>query len=113
MPGSISGSTWSALNSSAFYVNLAPSIRVTEVMYDPAPATAAEIAAGYMVSDTTDPNRDFQYIEIENIGTQALPLGGLQISGGVTFTFPQNEGGVSTNPCSRWRRTATWWWSPT
>ena len=94
----LSGSTWSALNDSTFYVNLAPSIRVTEVMYDPLPATAAEIAAGYVVSDTTDPYRDFQYIEIENIGTQTLPLGGLEISGGIDFTFPQNEGGVSTNP---------------
>ena len=64
------------------------SIRVTEVMYDPAPATAAEIAAGYTVSDTTNPNKDFQFIEIENTGTQTLPLGGLQISGGVDLHLP-------------------------
>ncbi len=93
----LSGSTWSALNSSTFYVNLS-SIVVTEVMYDPLPATSAEIAAGYVVSDTSDPYRDFQYIEVENIGTQTLPVGGLQISGGIDFTFPEYEGNVSTNP---------------
>ncbi|MGA2254755.1 MAG: lamin tail domain-containing protein, partial [Thermoguttaceae bacterium] len=92
----LSGKTWSALNASAFYVNLAPSIRVTEVMYDPAPATQTEVNNGYVVSDTTNPNRDFQYIEIENIGTQTLPLGGLQISGGITFTFPEDVGTTST-----------------
>ena len=36
----LSGSTWSALNSSTFYVNLAPYIRITELNYDPLPATA-------------------------------------------------------------------------
>ena len=56
-------------------MNLSPSIRVTEVMYDPLPATAAEIAAGYVVSDTSEPWKDFQFIEIENIGTQALAAG--------------------------------------
>ena len=85
------------LNSSTFYLNLS-SIVVTEVMYDPLPATAAEIAAGYVISDTSNPNRDFQYIEIENIGTQTLPVGGLEISGGINFTFPQYQGNVSTNP---------------
>ncbi|MGA2068975.1 MAG: lamin tail domain-containing protein, partial [Thermoguttaceae bacterium] len=94
----LSGITWSALNDSVFYLNLAPSIRVSEVMFDPVPATQAEINAGYTVSDTTDPNKDFQYIEIENIGTATVPVGGLQISGGIDFTFPQYEGNVSTNP---------------
>ena len=75
------------MNTSVFYENLAPSIRVAEVMYDPLPATAAEIAAGYTVSDTSEPWKDFQYIEIENIGTQALSLAELQI-------FP----GESTSP---------------
>ena len=92
-----SGGTWSAISEADFVPNLS-SLRVTEVMYDPAPATAAEIAAGYVVSDTSDPNKDFQFIEIENTGTQTLPLGGLQISGGIDFTFPQYEGNVSTNP---------------
>ena len=89
--------TWSALLSATFYVDLS-AIRVTEVMYDPASATAAEIAAGYVVSDTSDPWKDFQYIEIQNTGTQTLPLAGLQIAGGISFTFPEYQGGVDTNP---------------
>ncbi|MGA2035092.1 MAG: lamin tail domain-containing protein, partial [Thermoguttaceae bacterium] len=88
-----SGGTWSAISEAEFTVNL-QSLRVTEVMYDPAPATPAE-AAGYT---SVDGNEDFEFLEIENIGTQTLPLGGLQIGGGVTFTFPQYEGNVSTNP---------------
>ena len=84
----LSGSTWSALNSSAFYVNLAPDMRITELMYDPLPATAAEIAKGYVVSDTTDPNKDFEFVELQNIGSTTVPLQGLTFSNGVTFTFP-------------------------
>ena len=72
----------------------------------------AEIAAGYVVSDTTDPNKDFQFIEIENTGTQTLPLEGCKSPGGSTFTFPQYEGNVSTNPLLTLRRTATSWRSP-
>ena len=94
-----SGGTWSALTNVTFYVNLSPYVRVTEVMYDPVPATPAEVAAGYTVSDTSDPYRDFQYIEIQNTSsTQTVPVGGLQISGGVSFTFPEYEGNNSSNP---------------
>ena len=57
------------MNASAFYVDLAPDIRITELMYDPLPATAAEIAAGYVVSDTTDPSKDFEFVELQNIGS--------------------------------------------
>jgi hypothetical protein len=79
-----SGGTWSALSDAGFYVNLAPSIRITEIMYHPLPATADEIARGYTGSD----NNDFEYIEIKNIGTTTLPLAGLRFDDGVTFTFP-------------------------
>ena len=92
-----SGGTWSAISQAEFTVNVS-ALRVTEVMYDPLAATAAEIAAGYSVSDTTDPWKDFQFIEIENTGATTVPLGGLVISGGIDFTFPEYEGNVSTNP---------------
>ena len=84
----LSGSTWSALNSSTFYVNLAPYIRITELNYDPLPATQAEKNAGYVPSDTTDPNKDFEFVELQNISSAAVPLGGLAFTNGVTFTFP-------------------------
>ncbi|MGA2068682.1 MAG: lamin tail domain-containing protein, partial [Thermoguttaceae bacterium] len=78
---------WSAVLQAEFVPNMS-NLRVSEVMYDPLPATAAEINAGYVVSDTSEPNRDFQFIEIQNTGTTAVPLAGLAISGGVDFTFP-------------------------
>ncbi len=80
---------WSALNEATFYVDLAPSIRITELMYNPSPPTATEIAAGYTNND------DFEFLEIKNIGTQVLPLGGLRLSNGVAFTFPE---GTSIGP---------------
>ena len=54
-------------------------------MYDPVAATAAEIAAGYT---SVDGKEDFEFIEIQNTGSTALPLQGLQFTNGVTFTFP-------------------------
>ncbi|MCU0963000.1 MAG: lamin tail domain-containing protein, partial [Pirellulaceae bacterium] len=73
---------WSAMNEATYYVDLAPSIRITEMMYNPAPPTAAEMAAGFANND------DFEFLEIKNIGTETLPLGGLRFSDGIAFTFP-------------------------
>ena len=78
----LSGSTWSALNNSTFYVDLTEDVRVTELMYSPAAPTAAEIAAGY-----TDA-QEFEFVELQNIGTNIVPLQGLTFTNGVTFTFP-------------------------
>ncbi|HEY7115819.1 MAG TPA: lamin tail domain-containing protein, partial [Tepidisphaeraceae bacterium] len=78
--------TWSALADAGFYVDLAPSIRITELMYNPLPATTGEISAGYV--DTGNGANDFEYIEVRNIGAQPLPLQGLRLSDGVQFTFP-------------------------
>ena len=73
---------WSALAEPTFYLNLAPSIRITEIMYNPAPRSDAEKTAEF-----TDDSQ-FEYIEIKNIGAAAVSLAGLQFSNGVTFTFP-------------------------
>ncbi len=77
----LSGTTWSALADVGFVIDLAPSLRVTEVMYHPADPTTAEATAGYV-------NQDFEYIEVKNIGVDPVPLAGVSISDGVTFTFP-------------------------
>ena len=80
---------WSALNEAVFYIDLAPDVRVTEIMYNPADPTAAEIALGFDDSD------DFEYIEITNINpTDTLPLSGLRFGDGIQFTF----GDVSIAP---------------
>ncbi len=54
-------------------------------MYDPVTATPAEIAAGYT---SVNGREDFEFIEIQNTSSTALPLQGLQFTNGVTFTFP-------------------------
>ena len=87
-----SGATWSRPRRRRSARTCRP-CRVTEVMYDPLPATAAEIAAGYVVSDTREPWKDFQFIEIQNTGTQAVAAGRAAISGGITFTFPRSLAG--------------------
>ena len=54
-------------------------------MYDPAPATAAEIAKGYT---NIDGKEDFEFVEIQNTGATTLPLQGLAFTNGVNYTFP-------------------------
>lgn len=77
----LSGSTWSALADVSFYPNLAPSIRITEVMYNPAAPNSVETAAGFTASD-------FEFIEIKNIGSSSVSLAGMTFSNGIDFTFP-------------------------
>ena len=76
------GGEWSALCQAAFYVDLAPDIRITEIMYNPADPSQAEIDEGFIDSD------EFEYIEIKNISaSETLPLWGLRFSNGVRYTF--------------------------
>jgi len=76
--------TWSAISEAEFSPNVS-SLRITEVMYDPAPATAAEIAAGYT---SVDGKEDFEFIELQNTGATTLPVQGVAFTNGVTYTFP-------------------------
>ena len=64
-------------------------LRVTELHFHPAPATAAEQGAG--VSDESD----FEFIEFQNISTTAtLDLSGVKIIDGVIFNF--SGGSIAT-----------------
>ena len=76
------GGAWSTLNEAAYYLDLAPDIRITEIMYNPAAPTQGEIDLGYDDSDD-----DFEFIEITNVSDQTLPLEGLQFGNGIDFTF--------------------------
>ena len=60
-------------------------LRVTAVMYHPAPPSTAESNAIPWVLD-----QDFEYLELRNIGTNVLNLGNVQFTAGVEFTFPTN-----------------------
>jgi hypothetical protein len=78
-----SGTTWSAVNSRHFVSDVLPPLRVTEIMYHPAAATAGEIAEGFPDEE------EFEFLEIRNIGTQGIDLTGAHFTSGLTFSFGQ------------------------
>jgi len=59
------------------------SLRVTEINYNPTEPTAAELASMSSLN-----NDDFEFIEVQNVGVQAINLLGTSFTDGVTFTFP-------------------------
>ena len=73
---------------SALAVPAAPSraqqvLRLTELMFAPVEPSAAELA---LAPDTAA--KDYEYLELENIGTNGLRLAGASFTEGVSFTFP-------------------------
>jgi len=79
---------WSALTSAFFSLNSVPAsvenLVISEIHYHPAePLEAGEIA----VSTDRD---DYEFIELLNIGSQAIDLSGVNFSTGINFTFPTN-----------------------
>ncbi|MGI9242390.1 MAG: lamin tail domain-containing protein, partial [Verrucomicrobiales bacterium] len=77
---------WSALNAAFFSIDTAPAdasnLVISEIHYRPEdPSDPLELA----VSGDRD---DYEFIELENIGDQALDLSGLRFSAGIDYTFP-------------------------
>ena len=70
-------STFSGPNAVSLYT-LVPSLRITEIMYHPAPPPPG----------STNSAEDFEYVEVKNIGGLPLNVNGYRLSGGVQFTFP-------------------------
>lgn len=69
------GSQWSAEVTADF--RLPSPLRVTEIMYNPlAPPVGSPFVAG-----------DFEFIELQNIGSQSLNLAGYRLADGVDFVF--------------------------
>ena len=58
-------------------------LRLTELNYAPSAPTATESAALPGVVES-----DFEYLELMNIGTTPVDLGGANFDSGITFTFP-------------------------
>jgi hypothetical protein len=69
------------ITSSAVDGRIGDSLRITEVNYHPHDSSPAEIAAGYDDSD------EFEFIELQNIGTEPINLAGVSIVDAVEFTF--------------------------
>jgi len=68
-------SAWSGPTVSTFVV-ATPSLAVTEIMYNPAPAPAG-----------TNGNDQFEFIELKNVGAKAINLVGVHFTSGIDFTF--------------------------
>ncbi len=73
--------TWSG-PTAATYVTAVPPLRVSEILFDPAPGAGGE-----------DRN-DYEFIELVNLGTTPLSLAGFRFTRGVQFDF--STGAVQT-----------------
>ena len=86
---------WSPLSTAAFIVNAVPAsaanLVISEVMYNPAAASAAEIAAGYTTND-------FEYIELLNVSPNNVDLTNASFSEGVLFEFGASNPSLLTVP---------------
>ena len=80
---SLSGGTWSALTSATFEVSDLSPLRVTEMMYHPAAGTAGD--------ELNYGDEDFEFIELQNTGTQTIGLTGTEFTGGIYFKFSEGD----------------------
>jgi hypothetical protein len=72
-----SAAQWSALNEAPFTIDRVHNLRVTEIMYHPAPGPAE---LPYM-------EEDFEYLEVANIGATPISLAGVRFIDGIQFSF--------------------------
>lgn len=60
------------------YVVETPRLVITEIMYHPLPPALG----------STNVDEDFEFVEVRNVGSAPLNVGGFTLSGGIEFTFP-------------------------
>jgi len=77
------GFTWSAIKAATFVTEVPP-IVITEIMYNPAPPPAGSPFRTF----------DYEFLEIQNIGSQPFDLTGSRLTRGVLFDF--STGGVKS-----------------
>ncbi len=86
-----SGSAWSALSEAFFFIEppVGPGeVRITEINYHPADASASEQAAGAALAPARAfVDDDFQFLEVLNVSDHAVNLRGARFAEGVRFTF--------------------------
>ena len=79
--------TWSALHQQDFLVNAqvasAANVVVSEVMYHAAGPSPEEMAAGFLSAG------EFEWIELQNVGSQPVDLRGAYFFQGIDFHFPE------------------------
>lgn len=73
----LSGGTWSALNEAAFLIlRDFTGLLITEIMYHPPDEGEVD-------------GNDFEFLELKNVGSEALDLSGVHFTSGIQFGFPQ------------------------
>jgi len=81
--------TWSALNEAFFTVDASPASRnnlvISELNYRPASPTNDEVSAGFQA------RKDFEYLELMNVGPDGISLAGVRVSEAVSFVFPSDQ----------------------
>jgi hypothetical protein len=81
----LSNGNWSALTEALFLVDAQPAsthnLVLAEIDYHPASPTDAEAAQGY------DQRKDFEFIELLNVGPATIDLAGVAFTEGVVFDF--------------------------
>lgn len=76
---------WSAMEEEFFEISdPEQSLVVTKIMYNPAPLTQADTDAGFTSS------KQFEYLEITNVGAFGVSTTGLRLTKGVDYDFPPN-----------------------
>jgi hypothetical protein len=76
-----SAGQWSALNEASFAIDRVHNLRVTEIMYHPAPGPAE---LPYM-------EEDYEYLEVANIGPTSIDLAGVRFIDGIQFSFGDDD----------------------
>ena len=71
---------WSARTRAEFHGSESHDLRITEIMYHPPPDFSRPI----------DEN-EFEFLELQNVGTRSIPLRGLRLTGEVDFDFDRAE----------------------
>ena len=72
--------SWSA-PAEDLYIGALPALRITEINYHPGPPP----------KDSPFTDRDLEFIEVQNTGTNVIDLAGARLSGGVNFPFEPNQ----------------------
>ena len=74
------GGEWSALVETIFFIDRPLDLRVTELMYHPPALRGDPFGAD-----------EYEFAELQNVGSEPLALTGVRLTGGVDFAFPRDH----------------------
>ena len=93
------GNNWSALNEASFIVDAEPAssenLVISEIHYRPSPPDVPAEEAGF------DQRRQFEFVELMNIGSNDVELTNVRFTDGITFDFDHSQFGPVIAPGER------------